>query len=137
MPCRATSVMPLFTAAPLCCVQWRSGGSQRQHTDPSRDYVGYRNAQSWHFLLLKTKAASTRPAALYKRTVAELDAIALICRSACLSKNSHSCCKDRHIIVIFQTFSLFFAEFCKKKELLLLERLLQMRLFPNTSIFSL
>ncbi|MBO5632604.1 MAG: hypothetical protein J5965_26415 [Aeriscardovia sp.] len=67
----------------------------------------FSNAQSWHFLLLKTKAASTRPAALYKRTVAELDAIAPIC-------NSHSCCKNKHIIVIFQTFSLFFAEFCKK-----------------------
>ena len=31
------------------------------------DYVGYRNAQSGYTIILKTKAAGTRPTALYKR----------------------------------------------------------------------
>ena len=39
-----------------------------------------------------------------KGTVAELDVIAPIC-------NSHSCCKDKHYFVNFQTFKAKFAHF--------------------------
>ena len=38
-----------------------------QRANTSRDYVGYRNAQSGYTIILKTKAAGTRPTALYKR----------------------------------------------------------------------
>ena len=76
----------------------------------ARDDVGYRNAQSGYTIILKTKAAGARPTALYKRNGCgawcnrAYMPLGLVSQDARLSENSHSCCKDRHISLIFQTF---------------------------------
>ena len=55
----------------LCCFQWWGSSCECQRTNPSRDRIRYK----W------IKAVGTRPTALYKATVAELDIIAPICNS--------------------------------------------------------
>ena len=61
-------------------------------------------------IILKTKAAGARPTALYKRNGCgawcnrAYMPLGLVSQDARLSENSHSCCKDKHISLIFQTF---------------------------------